>query len=135
MIKEIHTHTTEKNDVININDYVESFVKGSGIKSGTCLIYVPHATAAIIINENDDPEIQNDFLESLNRIIPSNGKYRHDRIDGNGAAHIKAAILGPSETVPISNGKLMLGQWQSIMLAEFDGPKDRKIIVQIMEDR
>jgi secondary thiamine-phosphate synthase enzyme len=134
MIKEIETHTTEKLDVININDYIENFVKESKINEGTCLVYVPHATAAIIINENDDPEILNDFLDALNKIVPMHNDYKHDRIDGNAAAHIKAAIIGPSETIPIKNGKLMLGRWQSIMLAEFDGPKTRKVIMQIMKE-
>jgi secondary thiamine-phosphate synthase enzyme len=91
---------------------------------------VPHATAAVAINENADPNIGEDLQEALAKLIPE-GVWRHDRIDDNAAAHIKAAIIGPSEMVPVKNGTLLLGTWQSLMLVEFDGPRERKVLVQI----
>jgi secondary thiamine-phosphate synthase enzyme len=104
-------------------------VKQSGIRDGVCLIYVPHATAAIAINENADPNVCDDILDALGKMIPE-GRWRHDRIDDNAAAHIKATILGPSELVPVRAGRLGLGTWQSIMLVELDGPRDRTVIVE-----
>ena len=85
---------------------------------------------AVIVNENDDPNLCSDILDALDRQIPS-GIWRHDRIDDNGAAHIQAAILGPSESVPIAAGRLMLGTWQAIMLVELDGPRERRVIVTV----
>ena len=106
----------------------------SGVKQGICNVFALHATAAIIINENYDPNISLDFLDALNKAIPEKAGYRHDRVDGNAASHIKAAILGPGENIPIKDGKLYLGTWQSVMLVELDGPrKTRKINVEIVE--
>ena len=85
-----------------------------------------------MINENWDPNIMLDIIDSLNSLIPK-GKWRHDKVDNNGAAHIKASIIGPSEIIPVKNGELLLGKWQDIMLADFDGPKERKILVDIIK--
>ena len=93
-------------------------------------MYVPHATAAVVINENDDQRIGLDLLDALDKLIPAGG-WRHDQVDSNGAAHLKAAILGPSEMIPVQNGRLALGTWQAIMLVELDGPRDRKVIVTV----
>ena len=93
-------------------------------------MFVPHATAAVAINENADPNIGEDLQEALAKLIPE-GTWRHDRIDDNGAAHIKAAIVGPSETVPVKSGRMVLGTWQGLMLLEFDGPRERRVFVQI----
>ena len=92
-----------------------------------------HSTAAIIISESYDPNICLDLLDALNGLIPQ-GKWRHDNIDGNADAHIKASILGPSEMIPIKDGKLQLGRWQSPMVVELDGPRTRELIVQITGD-
>lgn len=134
MITEINTASNKKYQVIDITKQVQKIVSGEGIKQGICIVYVPHATAAIMINENYDPNIGEDILDSLDENIPE-GKWRHDKVDNNAAAHIKAAIIGPSENIPIKDGKLMLGTWQNIVLADFDGPKRRRIIVQILEDK
>lgn len=123
--------SNKRHQVIDITEEVRSIVEKSNIEEGICVIYVPHATAAVIINENWDPNISEDFLTALSNLIPE-GKWIHDQVDGNGDAHIKAAIVGPSETLLIQNGKLLLGQWQNIMVADFDGPKERKVIVKIM---
>ena len=135
MQKEFYLSTKKKQELIDITSQVNSIIKKAKIKNGICNIFAAHATAAIIINENYDPNICLDLLDSLNKLIPS-GIWRHDKIDGNADAHIKSAILGPSETIPIKNNKLELGRWQSIMFAELDGPRnDRKIIVTILGDK
>lgn len=134
MREELIISTDRKQELIDITEKINSIIKKSKVKNGLCNIFAAHATAAIIINENYDPNICLDLLDSLNKLIPG-GIWRHDKIDGNADSHIKSAILGPSETIPINNGKLQLGQWQSVMMAELDGPRnDRKIIVTILAD-
>ena len=132
----MHTFTvasSQKNQLIDITPQVKEIVSKSNLKDGICTIYTPHATAAILINENYDPHVMNDVIEALHKMVPE-GKWKHDAIDNNGAAHIKAALIGPSEVIPIKQGKLMLGQWQDIMYAEFDGPrKDRQVNVTLCE--
>lgn len=129
-MSEFHVRTTHKREMIDLTRRVAELVQESGMGDGICHVYVPHATAAIIINENDDPNLCSDILDALDRQVP-NGIWRHDRIDDNGAAHIQAAILGPGESVPVAAGRLMLGTWQAIMLVELDGPRDRRVIVTL----
>ena len=132
MQEDIILSTSKKQELIDITDRINSIIKKSKIRNGICNIFAAHATAAIIINENYDPNICLDLLDALNKLIPS-GIWRHDKIDGNADAHIKSAILGPSETIPIKDGELALGQWQNAMFVELDGPRqDRKIIVTIV---
>jgi secondary thiamine-phosphate synthase enzyme len=127
----IKISTSDKYQLVDITSQVKEAVKKSRAKDGICLIYTPHATAAILINENYDPNVMGDVLDALKKLIPE-GKWQHDKIDNNGAAHIKAAIIGPSQSIPIHENKLMLGQWQDIMFAEFDGPKkERNIFIAI----
>ena len=133
MLGEIAISTREKYELVDITEQIKKKVRESKIKQGVCFLYTPHATAAIIINENYDPNICLDFIDALNALVPE-GKWRHDKIDNNGAAHIKAAIIGPSEFILIKNGKLMLGRWQSPMLVEFDGPRERRVIINITGD-
>ena len=123
----VRTRTTR--EMVDLTPTVAEIVSRSGVGEGQATVFVPHATAAIIINENDDPNVCTDVLDLLRRLVPD-GCWRHDRIDGNGAAHIQAAILGPSETIPVDGGRLLLGRWQAIMLVELDGPKQRQVIVQ-----
>ncbi len=130
MIKEVVVNNDNKYQVIDITDKVREVIKESKIKEGSVIIYVMHATAAIIINENYDPNIGKDIIDALNNLIPE-GKWLHDKVDNNGAAHIKAAILGPSEMIPIQKGEMQLGTWQSICLIDLDGPRKRKIVIQI----
>ena len=129
----ISIQTSKKQEAIEVTDNVRGVVKRSKIKDGLCTIFVMHSTAAIIINENYDPDIRLDLLDSLNSLIPK-GKWRHDKTDRNGDAHLKSIMLGPSETIPIKNGELQLGTWQAPMLVELDGPKERRIIVQVIGD-
>ena len=123
--------TTSRQQIIDINKQVKDIVKDSKIKEGLCLIYIPHTSAAVIINENADRNIMLDIIDALNKVVPQ-GQWKHDKIDGNGDSHIKSAILGPSETVIIDKGELQLGKWQDILLAEFDGPRIRTVLVKII---
>ena len=127
---EIKVHTEKKYDVVDITLQVADIVQKADIQEGLCSVYVPHATAAMIVNENDDPQIGQDLLNALDKLIPE-GVWLHDTVDENGASHLKATILGPSETIPIQRGRLGLGTWQAIMLVDFDGPRDRTVIVTL----
>jgi secondary thiamine-phosphate synthase enzyme len=121
-------------DFVDVTGLVSSFVKETGIKNGLCIIYVPHTTAAVFINEGADPDVIKDIAYKLDKLIPwEDPAYRH--LEGNSAAHIKSAIIGNSRSVPIIEGRLALGTWESIFLAEFDGPRTRKLIVQLIEDK
>lgn len=125
---------TEKKEVcIDLTKKLNEILYKSDITNGLMNVYLPHATGGIIINENADPNVCNDFLSALNKIIPQ-GIWKHDKIDNNGAAHIKAAILGPSETIPIKNKQLQLGTWQTCMLIELDGPRERKIVITLIKE-
>ncbi len=127
---EFHVRSSRKHEMIDITRQVAEIVRASGAEEALCLVYVAHATAAIVINENDDPNVCVDVLDALDKLIPD-GVWRHDRIDGNAAAHIKSTILGPGETVPVCKGQLQLGTWQALMLVELDGPRERRVIVTV----
>jgi secondary thiamine-phosphate synthase enzyme len=116
--------------MVDLTARVAEIVARSGLAEGLCSVYVPHATAAIVINENDDPNICTDVLDALDRLIPA-GIWRHDRVDGNAASHIQATLLGPGETIPVKDGRLQLGTWQAVMLVELDGPRERRVLVTI----
>ena len=125
--------TSQAKQCIDITEQVRSIVRKSGVKNGLCQVMVLHATAAIAINENDDPNIGVDLLSALDRAIPDHAGWLHDRIDNNAQAHIKAAILGPSELIPVADGKLLLGTWQGLMLIELDGPRStRRVAVTLI---
>jgi len=127
---DIKIHTQKTQEMVDITAQVTEVVRQAGVRTGLCLVYVPHATAAVVINENADPNVCQDILDALGRMVPE-GAWRHDRVDNNAAAHIKATILGPSEMVPVRDGNLQLGTWQSLMLVEFDGPRERTLIVEV----
>ena len=128
MQRELTFRSSQRYEAIDLTADVARVVAEAGIDEGLCSVYVPHATAAIVINENDDPNLCTDLLEALDKLIPE-GAWRHDRIDRNGAAHLKSAILGPGETIPVRGGRLLLGTWQAIMLIDLDGPRQRRVIV------
>jgi secondary thiamine-phosphate synthase enzyme len=132
-MKQFAVRTNARAEMIDITDRIRILLKESGIKSGVCHVFVPHTTAAVTINENADPDVPRDILTELEKIIPFNGHYRH--VEGNSAAHIKASIVGASETVFIENGELVLGTWQSIFFCEFDGPRSRKVMVMLTARR
>ena len=130
MQQELSYRTTQQYETIDLTADVARLVAETKIEEGLCSVYVPHATAAIVINENDDPNLCTDLLDALAKLVPE-GVWRHDRVDHNGAAHIKAAMLGPSETIPVRGGRLLLGTWQAIMLLELDGPRQRRVVVTV----
>ena len=127
---EFRIRTTAKRQMIDVTDRVAEVVARAGVDEALCTVYTPHATAAVVVNENDDPNVCVDVLDALDRLIPA-GIWRHDRVDGNAASHIQATILGPGETIPVHAGKLVLGTWQAVMLVELDGPRDRRVIVTV----
>jgi secondary thiamine-phosphate synthase enzyme len=133
MRHELTVRSRQRTEVIDLTAAVARIVADAEIASGLCNVYVPHATAAVVINENDDPNLCSDLLDALDRLVPQ-GQWRHDRVDGNGAAHIKAAMLGPSETIPVEEGRLLLGTWQAIMLVDLDGPRQRRVVVTVTGD-
>lgn len=127
---ELRIRTRSKREMVDLTARVAELVARAEVDEGLCSVYVPHATAAIVVNENDDPNVCVDVLDCLDRLIPA-GVWRHDRVDGNGAAHIQATLLGPGETIPVQDGRLMLGRWQAVMLVELDGPRDRRVLVTV----
>jgi secondary thiamine-phosphate synthase enzyme len=116
--------------MVDITARVAEIASQARLEEGLCNVYTPHATAAIVINENDDPNVCVDVLDALDRLVPG-GVWRHDRVDGNAASHIQAAILGPGETIPVRAGRLVLGTWQAVMLVELDGPRERRVVVTL----
>ena len=131
MMKQVSVKTSSRVELIDITHLVEKVVSGSKIKSGSCTVYVPHTTAAVTINENADPSVRSDITKELNKIIPFDDNYSH--LEGNAAAHIKASIIGATETIFIDGGSLVLGTWQGIFFCEFDGPRNRKVLVKVIE--
>ncbi|MGB9856876.1 MAG: secondary thiamine-phosphate synthase enzyme YjbQ [Dictyoglomaceae bacterium] len=132
MFFEFTVSTLGKTVLVDITDKIEECVKKSNIKEGRCYIFIPHTTAGIIINENYDPSVVRDILNTLERLIPWSMNYSHT--EGNSPAHIKSAIIGNQIMVFVKEGKLKLGAWQGIFLAEFDGPRVRKVWVDIVKD-
>ncbi|MDF2542112.1 MAG: hypothetical protein K0S47_1830 [Herbinix sp.] len=123
--------TDQHTAMINITKDVQNCVKESGIQNGIAIVFIPHTTAAVTINENADPDVVRDFMKEMNKIVPLSDGYLHS--EGNSAAHIKASMMGFSETVVVDGGKLLLGTWQGIYFLEYDGPRVRKVHVKIME--
>ncbi len=125
--------TSRPHEVRDITREVEAAVRESGVREGLCTVFTPHATAAVTINENDDPNVGVDLLDALGRLVKEHDGWRHDRVDDNAAAHIKAAIVGPSETIPVRDGRLALGTWQNVFFCEFDGPRpSRRVHVTVV---
>jgi secondary thiamine-phosphate synthase enzyme len=122
--------TRKARELVDITPQVAGAVERAGIAEGLCTVFVRHATAAVVINENADPGFRADLVTALDRLFPE-GIWEHDKVDDNGAAHLKAALLGPSEVIPVSGGRLALGTWQGIALVECDGPRERHVIVDI----
>jgi secondary thiamine-phosphate synthase enzyme len=132
MIKTLTIATRSRNEFVDITSQVQDVMRESGTSEGICTIYVPHTTAGLTINEGADPSVQRDILTHLEKIIPRDGDYRH--LEGNSDAHIKASLMGSSQTVFVEEGQLVLGTWQAIYFAEFDGPRRRKVLVKVSGD-
>jgi secondary thiamine-phosphate synthase enzyme len=122
---------TELIDITSqIQNHLNTLIRETGITDGLCMLFVPHTTAAITINESADPSVREDILSVLSEIVPWNASYRH--LEGNSPAHIKATLIGASELVAVENGRLVLGTWQGIFFCEFDGPRARKVHVKLL---
>ncbi len=121
--------TSGREVIIDLTDIVRDIVHDSGILEGTVLVYVPHTTAAVAINENADPTVKTDFQKFMRELIPYDMPFSH--IEGNSDAHIKSILVGSSITVPICDGEMVLGTWQGIYFCEFDGPRNRNIIISV----
>ena len=125
--------TDNTTSFINITSQVKRAVADANLREGICVVYIPHTTCGVTINEAADPDVQRDMLMELNKIVPFQDGYAHG--EGNSAAHIKTSLMGPSVTVPIHDGRLTLGTWQGIYLTEFDGPRNRSVYLQILSEQ
>jgi secondary thiamine-phosphate synthase enzyme len=124
----IEVPTQRERDAIDVTDRVREEVASAEVEEGLCALYAQGATAALMIQENDDPNVAEDILDCLDGLIPG-GRWRHDRVDNNGAAHIQAGLVGPSETIPVRGGRLALSTWQNVFLFDFDGPRQRRRVL------
>lgn len=130
MIESLNIRTDSKIVFLDITDRVSQLVAKSGLEEGICLVYSPHTTCGITINENADPDVRHDMMQELAKLVPFDDEYLH--MEGNSAAHIKASLMGSSVQIPISHGTLLLGTWQGIYVCEFDGPRNRNVTIQIL---
>lgn len=130
MLRTLNVKSRSRTELIDITAEVNQIVRESGIRSGICYLYVPHTTAGITINEGADPSVKKDILATLNKLIPFEGNYQHT--EGNSDAHIKSSLIGVSVMAPIDEGRLLMGTWQSIFFCEFDGPRNRKVLIKIL---
>lgn len=130
-MKEISIRTNLPVEMIDITSFVRTALKEKNVESGYCIVFTPHTTAAVTINENADPDVPRDIISALEKAVPQNAPYRHS--EGNSPAHVKSSLVGASETVLIENGRLVLGTWQSIFFCEFDGPRSRRVIIKVVK--
>ena len=130
--KRITVRTGDYQELFDITERVASVVRDMHVYDGVCHVFSPHTTAGLIINENADPDVCTDMIARLDELVPVNGDYRHE--EGNAHAHIKATLVSQSAAIPIENGRLALGRWQGIFLAEFDGPRERTVIVSVVAE-
>jgi len=130
MNMELRINTSKPQEFIDITDLINEHIRKEKVQNGIAVIFVPHTTAGITINENTDPDVIDDIISALNNVFPVKGSYRH--YEGNSHAHIKASLMGSSLTVIIENGRIKLGTWQGIYFCEFDGPRNRKVYIKIM---
>ena len=123
--------TKSRTEFVDITSEVQNAVRSSDVTDGFCMLYVPHTTAAITINESADPSVKSDILMVLNEMVPWQAAYRH--LEGNSPAHIKSTLVGASEMIAVEKGKLVLGTWQGIFFCEFDGPRTRKVQLKFIK--
>lgn len=128
---EISVSTSRRNEFVDVTEKVRKVVRESGVEDGYVHLYVPHTTAAVTINENYDPSVKDDILSKLSDLVPAGAGYSHS--EGNADSHIKASIIGSSDFIPVVDGDIDLGRWQGIFFCEFDGPRSRKMVVQVIE--
>ncbi len=127
----LEVDTKSRQDLVRITRQLSDLIQRSGWKNGLCLVFVPHTTAGITINENADPDVLRDIVYALEKIVPSSDpNYRH--VEGNSAAHVKASLMGFSQTLLVHDGRLVLGRWQDVVFCEFDGPRRRQVTVEFI---
>ncbi|NPA80943.1 MAG: YjbQ family protein [Thermotogae bacterium] len=131
MLREITLRTSRRSELVDITEAVRAVVRRSGIKSGICVLYCPHTTAALTVNENADPSVRVDINDHLSDLVPPSKNYRH--LEGNADSHIKSVLVGPSLTLIVEDGDIVLGTWQGVFFCEFDGPRNRRVLVKLME--
>ncbi len=131
MLESFNVVTRRRNEIIDITSKVREVVKKSKISSGICVVYTPHTTAAVTVNEHADPAVATDIETALNRLVPPNAGYKH--LEGNSDSHIKTSLISPSMTLIVENGEPLLGTWQGVFFCEFDGPRTRKVYVKVIE--
>ncbi len=131
-MREVKVKTSARVALVDITETVHQAVANSGVANGLCNLFTPHTTAALIVSENWDPDVTRDLLQHLQQLVPREGDYRHS--EGNSQAHILSVMLGVSLNLPIEDGKLALGRWQGVLLAEFDGPRERSVRVTIVRE-
>jgi secondary thiamine-phosphate synthase enzyme len=127
----IEVASRQQVEMLDVTAEVARHIRASGIRNGLAVLFVPHTTAAVTINENADPDVQRDMIMELNRIVPFEDGYRHN--EGNSAAHLKSSLIGASQTLLIENGAPLLGTWQGIYFCEFDGPRRRRLLLKVLE--
>lgn len=130
MLTELALQTETQTELLDITSQVQEVVSRSLVGSGVCYIFVPHTTAGLVLNENWDPTVRRDIIRALDKVVPRVGDYTH--AEGNSPAHIKSVLVGPSSFVPVERSKLVLGTWQGIYFAEFDGPRKRRVLVKVV---
>ncbi len=130
MPSQFSINTRSSTEMVNITTQVQNELGKAEIKNGICTVFVPHTTAGITINEGADPDVADDMIMELNKIVPLQDGYKH--AEGNSAAHLKTSFFGSSVQIPVENGRLSLGTWQAIFICEFDGPRNRRVVVQVL---
>jgi len=131
MTQTFSVKSLKQTELIDITRPVQEAVQKAGVKEGLCVIFTPHTTAAVTINENADPSVPRDILMELNKIVPFEDRYQHT--EGNSSAHINSSLVGCSQTLFIESGRLLLGTWQGIFFCEFDGPRNRQVYVKVVK--
>jgi secondary thiamine-phosphate synthase enzyme len=131
-IETLKVKATRRTQMVNVTSEVQRAVEKSRVSDGVCIVYVPHTTAAVTINECADPDVTGDLEGAFDRLIPFEGPYRHE--EGNSDSHMKSALTGASQTIFVAGGQLQLGRWQGIFFCEFDGPRERRLQVKVVPD-
>ena len=132
-MERIRLRTRSAQCLEDVTEQVNQAVRASGVDEGVCHLFVPHTTAGLVINDNDDPDVGRDLLEKLEALVPSDTPYHH--YEGNAHAHIKSSLVGQSTAAPVAEGQLALGRWQAVFFAEFDGPRERELLVTVVAAR
>jgi secondary thiamine-phosphate synthase enzyme len=132
-MERIRLRTQSAQCLEDVTEQVNDAVRRSGVEEGVCHLFVPHTTAGLVINENADPDVGRDLLEKLEALVPSDASYHH--LEGNAHAHIKSTLVGQSAAAPVAGGRLALGRWQAVFFAEFDGPREREVLVTVAAAR